>query len=329
MEAAQSTLPSGISVEELLDWQPDFGVLTVCAEVDPGDRGQGWLIDLRNKVGAAVEGGDDSHERGRALQAAGQRVLDRFENEEPPSGRFHVGFLEAAEKDGRDIWTSAQMAGFATEASYGERPRLVSLLKLLDEVSAIGVVAVSAERVHLFEWRFGILDLIQDWEIEVYMRDWRERKAQSPANPARTQGASSSGRDQSDQRLEHNRARFLEEVGQLIGGESRGRDWRRVIAFGDPQHFRELAEGIQKGTEVELADEVNVISEERGQVLERVNTAIVKANRRRELDLIERAVEGARTPGGHGALGLIDVQNALNEGRVDHLIFDAETQDGQ
>src|SRR3954452_14795759 len=138
MEAAQTTLPSGISLEELLDWQPGFGVLTVCIEVDPGDRGEGWLIDLRNKLGATVEAGDDAHDRGRALRAAGQRVLDRFEDQEPPSGRTHIGFLETAEKDGRDIWAAAQMAGFATEASYGERPRLVRLLKLLDEGSAIG-----------------------------------------------------------------------------------------------------------------------------------------------------------------------------------------------
>jgi stalled ribosome rescue protein Dom34 len=43
--------------------------------------------------------------------------------------------------------------------------------------------------------------------------------------------------------------------------------------------------------------------------------------------LLERAVEGARRPGGHGALGLIDVQRSLNEGRVDQLIFDADTED--
>jgi stalled ribosome rescue protein Dom34 len=61
-------------------------------------------------------------------------------------------------------------------------------------------------------------------------------------------------------------------------------------------------------------------------VLERVNAAVADGNRRRELALIERAVEGARTPGGHGALGLIDVQRCLNEGRVEHLLFDADTE---
>ena len=161
----------------------------------------------------------------------------------------------------------------------------------------------------------------------MYMLDWRERKSKKPANLSRTQGASASGRDQFDQRLEHNRKRFLEEIGGLVAGEARKRSWHRVLAFGDPEHFRELNEGAEKGTEVELAEEVDVITEERGKLLERVNTAVAAGNRRRQLALIERAVEGARTPGGHGALGLIDVQRCLNEGRVEELIFDADTDD--
>ena len=218
------------------------------------------------------------------------------------------------------------MDGFRTSASYGDRARLTALLKLLDEGAPVGVVAVSAERIHLYEWKLGSLELVHDWEAEMYSLDWRERKAGKPSDVARTQGTASSGRDQYDQRLEHNRARFLEETGRLTAGEARSRGWRRVIGFGDPEHVREFDEGAEKGTEVELADAVDVIPEDRGKLLERVNAAVADGNRRRELDLIERAVEGSRTPGGHGALGLIDVQGSLNEGRVDHLIFDADTE---
>lgn len=330
MEATASTLPSGLSIDELLEWRPDFGVITVCVAMDPADRGEGWLTELRNELKAVVEAGDDGHDRGRALQATAQRVLDRFEEDVLPSGRCQVGFCEATDKRGaRDIWTAAQMDGFRTSAAYGDRARLTPLLKILDEGAAVGAIAVSAERVHLYQWELGALDLIHDWEAEMFMLDWRERKAQKPANLARTQGASASGRDQFDQRLEHNRARFLEQTGRLADEEVRKRDWRRLIAFGDPEHFRELSEGVQKGTELELAEESNVISEERGRVLERVNAAVAEGNRRRGLELLGRAVEGARTPGGHGALGLIDVQRALNEGRVEHLIFDADTEDTQ
>jgi hypothetical protein len=328
MEAAETTLPSGLSLEELLDWRPEFGVVTVCVAVDAGDRGQGWLTELRNGLDAAVEGADDGHDRGRALRATSQRVLDRFEEEALPSGRIQIGFLEVAEKRARDIWTSAELEGFRTSASYGDRARLTQLLRVLDEGASEGAIAISSERVHLYEWRLGALELVRDWEAEMYIRDWRERKSGKPANLSSTQGAASSGRDQYDQRLEHNRGRFLKEIGQLADDEAQSRHWRRLLAFGDPEQFRKLSEGIRRGTEAELADEVDLIDEERGKVLERVNRAVADDNRRRELGLIERAVEGARTPGGHGALGVVDVQQALNEGRVEQLIYDADP-DGQ
>jgi Bacterial archaeo-eukaryotic release factor family 10 len=329
METGATELPAaGLSVEELLDWRPDLGVVTVCIGIDPADRSEGWLTELRKQLKAAVEAGDDGHDRGRALTATAQRVLDRFEDEELPSGRCQIGFCEATDgRRARDIWTAAQMDGFPTSASYGDRPRLTPLLKLLDEGAVVGMVAVSAERIHLYEWKLGALELIRDWEAEMYSLDWRERKAGKPSNMSRTQGAASSGRDQYDQRLEHNRLRFLEEAGRLTADEARSRSWRRVIGFGDPEHVQEFVKGAEKGTEVELAEAVDVIPEERGKLLQRVNSAVTAGNRRRELELIERAVEGARTPGGHGALGLVDVQRCLNEGRVEHLIFDADTQD--
>jgi Bacterial archaeo-eukaryotic release factor family 5 len=328
MEAGTTTLPSGLSLDELLDWRPDLGVLSVCVAIDPADRGQGWLTALRNELKSAVEAADDGHDRGRALRATAERILDRFDEDELPSGRCQIGFCEVTDqRGGRDIWTAAQMDGFVTSASYGDRARLTQLLKLLDYGGAIGALAISSERIHLYEWSLGALELVQDWEAEMFMLDWRERKSQRPADPARAQGAKASGRDQFDQRLEHNRARFLEEAGRLAAGASRDRGWGRLIAFGDAEHFRELEEAVEKGTEVELAEEANVISEDRGRVLERVNEAVSKGYRRRELELIERALEGARTPGGHGALGLIDVQRSLSEGRVDHLIYDAETAD--
>jgi stalled ribosome rescue protein Dom34 len=219
------------------------------------------------------------------------------------------------------------MSGFRISASYGDRARLTPLLKLLEEGVATGAIAISAERVHLYEWELGALNLVHDWEAEMYMTDWRERKAQKPANLARTQGASASGRDQFDQRLEHNRARFLEETGRLVADEARSRGWRRVIGFGDPEYVRELAEGAhEKEAEVELADEADVISEPRHKVLDRVNRTVTAGNRRRELALIERALEAAATPGGHGALGITDVQRSLNEGRVEHLLFDADPE---
>ena len=140
MESATTAGPSGVAIDELLDWRLESGVITVHVEHRSDDRGEGWLIQLRNQLKSAVEPADESGmTEGRALAAAAQRVLDRFEEEELPSGRCQIGFCEAAEKRGRDIWTAAQMYDFRTSATYGPRGRLVPLLKLLDEGAAIGL----------------------------------------------------------------------------------------------------------------------------------------------------------------------------------------------
>ena len=134
MESSATALPSGLTIEELLDWRPEFGVLTVCVGMEPGDRSEGWLIELRNQLKGAVEPADDGHDRGRGLRAAAQRVLDRFEGEELPSGRCQIGFCEVSDdRTARDLWSEAQMDGFRTSASYADRARLTALLKLLDE----------------------------------------------------------------------------------------------------------------------------------------------------------------------------------------------------
>jgi hypothetical protein len=324
MESAATTLPIGVSIEELLDWRPGFGVITVCVEIDPADRSEGWLIELHKQLRSAIETGDDAHDRGRALTATAQRVLD------PSKTRAAVGALPDRLLRGRRAGARHLDRGgdgrLSHECRYAARPLLVPLLKLLTRGAAIGAIAISAERIHLYEWKLGALDLIttgrrrctastgasEGWEA---LRRGPDRGA-SPARAATstTSGLNTTGRD-SSRRPAADRRR------------ARGRGWRRVIAFGDPEHVREFDQGAEKGTEVELAEAVDVIREERAKLLERVNAAVADGNRRRELALIERAIEGARTPGGHGALGLIDVQECLNEGRVEHLIFDASSED--
>ena len=86
------------------------------------------------------------------------------------------------------------MADFRTECRvWRPSSRWSPLLKLLDEGAAIGAIAISAERIHLYEWKLGALDLIHDWEAEMYSLDWRERKAGKPSDLARTQGVDQLG----------------------------------------------------------------------------------------------------------------------------------------
>jgi stalled ribosome rescue protein Dom34 len=114
-------------------------------------------------------------------------------------------------------------------------------------------------------------------------------------------------------------------VGGLVAERANERRWRRVLTFGEPRQVEQVREGTHGHVEIELADTVNVISEnDRRRLLERVDRAVRDANRRRELDLVKAAIDAARTPAGRGALGVQEIERSLTEGRVRHLVMDAE-----
>jgi hypothetical protein len=323
-------LPDERTIQRLLDLRPEFGVISVYVAIDPGDRREVWRVELRDQLGEIVSSAPDKHDLQRALTATADRIKAHFEGDTRPSGRSQIGFCEVADRDGSDLWMAAQMQCGETQVTYRDRPHLTPLLELLDEGAPVGVVAVSAERVHLYEWSLGRLSLLEDWEAVLFMPDWRERKAQSTPDPARVHGASASGHDQFDQRLDANRERFLEQVGGLLAQQADHRSWRRVLAFGEPDLVAHVRDGTRKRVDVELADEVNVISEnDHGRLLKRVEKAVSEANRRRELDLVRGALEAAQAPAGRGALGLDDIERSLAQGRVRHLLVDAERGDGE
>lgn len=299
-------------LHELNGWRPDGGVLSVYVVIDPGDRSEGWRIELRH----ALEGLDED---------AAARVLARFpEGAPPPPGRIQAGFLEVGEgkrRDKREIWNSYQ-AGFARTAAF-ERPRpyLAPLVQLLDEGWPLGVVVVALERVRVLEWAFGEIEELAGWELEITSLDWHERKAPR-VDPARGTSTSASGRDQYDERLEHNRAAFLRQAGKLIASRYGDRPWRELVVIGEGDRPKLLRAGV--GSPARRVHEIqhDLIRDRPAEIGARVEQELDQINRARELELIaaiEEAIGGE--PG--VALGPDEVLVALEQARVHHAIYDA------
>ena len=115
-------------------------------------------------------------------------------------------------------------------------------MRLLEQGSPVGAAALSLERVHTFEWALGEITELDGWELEITSLDWRERKA--PArNAAGGTGASASGRDQYNERLDHNRERFLKQAGALFASRHADRDWRALVVIGEGDRPRLFAKG--------------------------------------------------------------------------------------
>jgi hypothetical protein len=319
------TFPGPDEFKRLLEWTPKGGVLSVCVVIDPGDRGGGWhvaltdeLRDVRDRVEA-----DASHDVRVALRGALDHVLERFtEQTKPLEGRGHVGFVEVARKKPQERWYSSQMPPRRTVAAYGHRPHLRPMVEVVDDGARIGVAAISGDQVRVWDWELGVLSERDAWEI-VTTGDWKERKAQRSSDPARIHGTKSAGRDQHEQRVEAHRERFLNDAGGRTASLAADRGWRDLLVFGENEHVQRFAHALGKSQHRHVHPK-NIVSEPTSRIAERVGALVPELNREREMKLVETAKASAYSGKERSSLGPQETLEALAQGRVEHLLFDAE-----
>lgn len=320
------TPPDARTTAELLGWRPPHGVLSVYIAIDPGDRGQGWRTTARNLLADVIEsaqGGD--HELLKALRATGDRLELDLGEERKDMHRGLIGFIEVAAKQGEERWYGVQIPPHRIEVRHGPGPQVHQLLELLDDGAPLGVAVVSSERVRLLDWRLGRIEQLHDWELEYFGGDWKERKSQRPRDPARGKGVSASGSDQFDQRLEANRERFAEQTGRLAHGEAGKRDWGRALVFGDQRYAGRFTEAFGPVSQlVHLRGDL--VSEPTDVIERRIAELLPELNRSRETELIDRIKDAAYAEG-RSSLGVQETLQALTEGRVEHLVYDAGRSD--
>lgn len=322
--------PSLEEVREISKWRPELGVLSIYLGFDPADRTGAWRTELRNGLDAILEVHKEvEHELRVALRATAKRVMERFEDGDlRPPPRGEVGFVAVSEKEGVEHWwgTGAPPVADAC-AEFAPEPAVAPLIALCCRGAARGVALISSERVRLLRCDEGALEELEDWELSVFSLDWRERKSQSTNNPARAQGVSSSGHDQYDERLEHNRQRFLTECGGLAAGLLEEKGLEQVVVFGPAKDVEGFNAGFGSAkAKPALGGDQDLISVPKGKLGEVVADAIERLDSERDRAVVERAL-GEAKGGSRGSAGIQETKEALLEGRVDHLVFDATVGD--
>ena len=313
--------PDPGTVSDLLSWRPEHGVLSVYIAIDPGDRRASWRTAVRNGLSEAVaSAGDGDHDHRKALQATVDRLERDLEEERKDEHSGLIGFVEVAASEGADRWYASLIPPQRIEVRHAPGPQVHQLLELLDDGAPLGVAAVSSERVRLLDWRLGRVEQLHDWELSYFGEDWKERKSHRP-DPSRGGAVSASGRDQYDQRLEANRERFAEQTGRLAHGESNKHGWERALVFGDRRYVGKFTQGFGNGIEL-IALDGDLVSEPTEVISRRVEEILSGMNRTREAALIDRIKEAAYAEG-RSSLGAQETLQALTEGRVEHLVYDA------
>jgi Bacterial archaeo-eukaryotic release factor family 10 len=320
-----ATLTQG-DVRELAEWRPSLGVVSVYLRFDPGDRGGAWRTALRNGLADLHRQSDElDHERRMALRATAERIEERFANHDRNLPRGEAGFVEVGAEPAGERWWSTHLTTAAPPvASYGERARVAPLVGLVGREQPRGVALVSAERVRLHEWRPGSLEQLRAWELSVFAKDWRERRAQRVPDPASAQAVSSSGREHYGDRLADNRHRFLGECRALALELGAERAWPELLALGPPQHLECFMEEAETASPpLHAGGEVDLISAPQGEVEAHVADSVERLAVEREAELAERAIE--RGSGGErGSAGPDETLVALREARVERLVLDAD-----
>ena len=201
------------------------------------------------------------------------------------------------------------------------------LIGLIERAAPRGVALISAERVRLLEWQPRTLEELHIWELSVFSRDWRERKAQRVPDPARGHGVSSSGRERFGDRLSDSRHRFLRECRRLALEVAAERDWLTMLTFGQPPQVEDFHQGSEPaGAPIEIGAELDLVGTPLGEVEAIVEEALERLSAQRAARLANQALEGAEA-GRRGTAGAQATMAALEEGRVGHLLLDADLAD--
>jgi hypothetical protein len=325
-EPDQLRTPTEAIASELLSWRPEHGVISLYIDADPADRRERWRTEVKNGLRVAVDrvGSDADRETRLAVRDTAER-LEQGLLDEPlaAEARGVIGFVEVQREEGEARWYGLDLSPRTTRVVHGPVAQLHLLLAMLDEAAPRGVAVISAERIRLVDWRLGRVEELHDWELEIFANDWRERKAEKPPDPARGQAISAAGKDQYGERLEHNRKRFAKQAGELAAAEIRRREWHELLVFGDPRYAREFEGAFEANHEPRHVDDADLISEPIVKLQVRLAELVPSLKRERERRLIERIKDEALA-GARGAVGLQETLQALSEGRVEHLVYDAE-----
>lgn len=336
-----STLPearAAVDPLEIVRLRDRHGVLSVYVDADPREQAAArpaWVVAAENgldEIKARVKA-EGNRERWtavfKALETLEPELAALLDPRQPGRGRALFATVE-----GGDVRRVIVQVPLVDRVVLDEFADLTPLLVALDRGRPAGLVVVSQAAVRVLETALGAVEELTAIGIEPETSDWREMKGPAGANPALAQH-SAPQRDRFERRLDEHRTRLLEVAADELERLRSRRGWDRLVLAGDPRLTQPLGDALAAGSaDVSVVDRtLNGLSA--AEIADALVPELEQSNARREERLIGRARDAALSRNA-GALGLGDVLGALEDGRVEHLLFDpgrsypgARTRDGR
>jgi hypothetical protein len=307
------------ALRDLIRDEDPLGVVSIYVNMPADGADRRAEIVLKNQL-ADFERRVDSQgslRRGEALRSAIERVTPTIERLLDPrtSGRGGAAFSPLSTSD--VSFLTAPMP-LPSRVVLDSRPFIQPLLELLDEGRPAGVVLVSAHAAELLDWRFGDLRPLTRVTRE-FADDGRERPLVTNSAGARPVTAA---RDQRSRREHVQQMRWMEQVAAEVFHLADEQDWGRIVISGDERLTRPLVDALPtRLRDVALLDPRHLQSDHPALAMD-IAERLRQDRADRNVDL-SRRVRAAALGAQRGALGLSEVVAALNEGRVEEVIYDS------
>lgn len=279
-------------------------------------------IEVRNQLRSIVaDANKKDASLGKALQICIGAHSDDLEWLTSPrtTGRGRALFIAVAAGDTRS--TTLQLP-FQPRVIFDRTGYVRPLFAAYDEGREAGLLDVSRETIRLWRWQAGEVTEVLRREFEVLDEQVAHQKRGPVPGNSHMFGRGISNREQFAGHLDELDQRFLGQVIAEVEVLAKEFGWDRVVVSGSTK-LRKIA-----GSLLASLPQLRVIDWEREAGTESP-TAMAAAvwpvlrsvRQDRDRDLVASVRQSALS-GGQGALGMRAVCDALNEGRVRHLLYD-------
>ncbi|MFA9431637.1 VLRF1 family aeRF1-type release factor [Egicoccus sp. AB-alg2] len=316
-------------INDLIDFTDEQGVLSFYVGHTPAqaaDPQPTQPIEIRNQVRDLKARLAESD---KDLAAAVERRIDALDGElerllDPKAhGQGRALFVGVA--SGRTASVALQIP-FRERVIHHERAFLRPLVAAVDEGRPAGILVLSRSGSRLLHWKVGEAEELTSDTFELTDAQLADRKSgPSPAAP-QIQGHGVDHKEMFENRVDENRNRWLRSLVDEVVGTAKEHGWDRLVVAGSAQ-VREYATnliGESDGLRVIQADS-DWEHQSPAAISASVWPILRSVHEEREHELVDLVMDRALSNNA-GALGLLDVCDALNQGRVAHLLFDDRLQ---
>ena len=315
------------TIRDLVDLSDAQGVLSFYAGHTPAqaaDHQPTSPIEIRNQLRTLRQRlAEEDPTVARAVEKRLEALngpLDELMNPKS-SGRGRALFVGVESGEHHAV---ALQIPFRERVVYRDGAYVRPLVAALDEGRPAGILVVSRTGTRLLRWAVGEATELEGRHFVVYDELLSHKSGPAASNPARGQQAYSD-RDGFEERIDVNRNRFLREVVEDTVSIAKQEGLDRLVVSAPPklrEPMRELA--TASDARVLMAEQLWEDSPPH-EIAEAAWTLLRSVHLDREKELAQDAID--RALGGQaGALGLRHVCEAINEGRVSHLLYDDELE---